>query len=238
MDDIDKKIFVIGSGRCGTSWIGQWLQRHPKTFGGPETHLFRILQPFLNEHWNQGIRIWMKPELLVDSIRQFANTVFGEYKHRKNEQIHLVEHSPIHADSIDFIKQIYPDALFIYLYRDGRNVVESWQRSGFDGTELVNARSAIARWIKNIQNMKERKDDPLILSVRYEDIMENVRISEEITKFLGIDHHYDIDSWEFPVNTSLFSYDYNRWKSLSSVIQKEFEHGEMLELLSELGYNS
>lgn len=230
--DINKKIFVIGSGRCGTTWMGQWLQRHPKTFGGHETHIFKILEPLLNKDWAQGLKTWVDRDLTVSAIKDFVNATLGQYKFRKEDQVHLVEHSPVHCNLIDLIKQIYPDALFIYLYRDGRNVVESWLRS----TETNDPHVFIKKWIDIVEDMQKRTDDSSILQLRYEHIMENPHESRKITEFLGLDHHYDIDSWEFPVNTPFFVYDYNRWQSLASDMQEEFESGKMLELLTELNY--
>jgi len=229
--EISKQIFIIGSGRCGTTWIGQWLRQHPEAFGGPETHLFAILDLLINPSWEQGVKRWLSYDLLMDKIKLFAIDLLGSCKFRQNNEPYLIEHSSIHYFHKTIIKKIFPDALFVHIYRDGRNVVESWLRTNPSKTHSEH----IGLWKQIITDMQANKDDNT-LNIQYEDIMENPQKSRIITEFLGLKHHKDIDSWEFPVNTSNFSYDYNRWKTLPKHIQEEFKQTEIQNLLKSLSY--
>lgn len=231
MVPIQKKIFVVGSGRCGTTWLSTWLRQHPDIFGGPETHLFSILQPLVNKEWNQGLKTWVPDEFIVDNIRNFVLAMFANSKNRDNKP-HCVEHSYCHYGNIDFIQQVFPDAYFIHLYRDGRNVVESWLRVNPLNHSID---YYINSWMSIMNDMLSRPSSPNILHLKYETLMEHPATSNEITKFLGIEHHKDIDSWRFPINTPNFEYDYDRWmKRLSKEDQAKLQ--VMNELLEKLKY--
>lgn len=224
---IDKKIFVIGSGRCGITWIGRWLRQHPETFGGPETHIFTILQHLLNPEWNQGILSWVEEDVVIQNLRQCVTNVFEQCRFRKPNQESLVEHSWIHYKSKSFIKQIFPDAKFVHIYRDGRNVVESKLRAGGTPEEHINV------WLDAVKDVTVPRENTFV--IKYEDLIADPSKSRQITDFLGLKHHNDIDSWEFPVNTPHFSYDPDRWKTLSKDIQNHMQQ-TMLQTLQTLGY--
>ena len=237
MNPIDKKIFVVGTGRCGTTWIGTWLRQHPCIFGGPETHLFRILRPMVNENWAQGLKTWIGIEGVREIILQLVMGALGNCKFRqREEQIHLVEHSSCHYQEIDFILKLLPDAQFIHPFRNVRDVVESKVRGGGD------PKVALQDWIDTMTDMQNRASEAScnsIFNIKYEMLVETPEMSRSITEFLGIEHHKDIDSWEFPINTPHFSYDPNRWKSLpADVIEMIEQNEEAQSLMTELKYAS
>lgn len=230
MNKFDKKIFVVGTGRCGTTWIGRWLRQHPEVFGGPETHMFHIMNQHLNPEWNQGLKTWVDRDVVINATRNFVVETFSQCKFRRNEnQKHLVEHSYCHYQDIDLIKEVFPDALFVHVYRDIRNVVESKYRMGQDHKE------SICNWIEVMTDM-ENRDDENIINVRYEDLVETTENSRTITKFLKLDHHKDIDSWEFPVNTQYHSYDPDRWKSLPKNVLDDISSSDAVKLMVKYGY--
>ena len=230
MNEIEKKIFIVGTGRCGTTWIGTWLRQHPEIFGGPETHIFHIMNQHVNPEWNQGLKTWVDHKITIKAIRNFIIETLSQCKFRKNDnQKHLLEHSHCHYQDIDLIKEIFPDALFIHVYRDVRNVIESKYRMGQD------YQNAISNWIAVMQDMNIRKDNN-ILNVKYEDLVETPKNSNNITKFLQLNHHKDIDSWEFPVNTQYFSHDPDRWKNLSKPILESIANSEAPNIMEQLGY--
>ncbi len=231
MTPIDKKIFVFGTGRCGTTWIGTWLRQHPLTFGGPETHIFRILHTIMNPNWPQGLKTWIGAESIKDAIRTLAIETLGQCKFRQEGQNHLIEYSPCHYQEIGFILDLFPDAVFVHPYRDLRNVVESKVRGG------TTAEEAMQNWIETMSDMQNRSDNH-ILHIKYESLVETPELSRSITEFLRIEHHKDIDSWEFPVNTQYFSHDPDRWKSLPTEVIEMIEQSEEAQaLMTELKYD-
>lgn len=227
---IDKKIFVVGVPRSGTTWIGQWLRRHPEIYGGPETHMFAILHNLMNPEWSQGLKTWLKRDDLMDEIRKFTLACFEKSIFRGNKK-HVVEHSALHYNHIDFIRQIFPDSLFIHPYRDGRNVIESHMRTFGNDNYIV----YIQKWINTMNDML-RKPRPYVLNIKYEDIVNDTSVSRKITDFLCLEHHYDIDSWEFPVNTPNFEYDLNRWENLHPEVKEHFNKPEFSILLKKFKY--
>lgn len=233
MQPIEKKIFVIGTGRCGSTWIGHWLRQHPTVFGSHETHIFRILSQLLNPDWNQGLKTWISKDQIITLMRHFITESLGRCVHRTEEQNNLVEHSACHYDNIELIKEIFPDALFVHPYRDGRNVVESKIR--LSNNDISIADDAINLWNRVAQDVLHNKDKQ-ILHIKYESLVECPQRCREITEFLDISHHKDIDSWQFPVNTTHFSHNPKRWQSLTESVKEKFNQLPMQELLHQLKY--
>lgn len=227
---IDKKIFIIGTGRNGTTWVSRWLRQHPEIFGGPETHLFSVLENFINPEWNQGLKTWLTHDKLIECVRKFCLDCFENCKFRQNKK-HVVEHSYIHYKHISFIREVFPDALFIHVYRDGRNVVESHIRTFGEEKYL----EYIEQWKQTIKDMLGSVK-PYVLNIKYETLIEDPQSHKRITDFLCVDHHKDLDIWEFPVNTPNFEYDYNRWNRLAPSITRHFDSDDFVLLLKKLKY--
>jgi len=231
-----KTIFIVGTGRCGTTWLNHWLLQHPLCYGGSETQLFCDLHDITNRDWTRGLKTWMSRKELINCCNKFVLDIYSQNK--KASQIHVVDQSHQHYWFMEFIEEILPNSYFIHIYRDGRNVVESWLRVPRRKQWNPPIDKHINDWIEIMSDMLNRQTRPnhlSILDVKYEDLIQNPQQSRQITEFIGIDHHEDIDPWSVPVNTPFSSYDYNRWQSMPPYKIKQTE--KMNPILKRLGYS-
>ena len=188
--------FVVGVGRSGTTLLRLMLDAHPQMAVPPETHFFDNLieasgrfrfgpeQALAaiteDEHrrWNDfGLgedellgRFEAIPHLNVsDALRAFY-----ELYSEKQGKPRWGDKTPPYVKRMRRIKRVLPEARFIHVIRDGRDVTLSTNKRVIERGHrdpLPAARSA-RRWQNRI--LKARADGPLLgeyLEVRYEDLV-------------------------------------------------------------------
>jgi hypothetical protein len=134
-------IFVVGAARSGTTWVHDALRIHPLVGALFETELFQLdtgmgglFEPSKWAGRPQGVaRLISRDELLAEG-RAFAGRVLarGLQPHHR----YLVEKTPGHVERMPVIAAAFPDARFIHVIRDGRDVCvsrraaqQSWAKS-------------------------------------------------------------------------------------------------------------
>jgi hypothetical protein len=95
------------------------LLAHP-VLDGPrvETSIFVSLKALWN---NQGLREWMARDALAAAMRRFVSALLAAYA----PPTRLLEKTPLHAEHMALIEAVFPDAAFVSVHRDGRDVVQS-----------------------------------------------------------------------------------------------------------------
>jgi hypothetical protein len=181
-------IFVVGCFRSGTTLIEQILRQHPR-IGGPgfETLLFthvvpgRRLPNFNAEQWNR----WITEVSDLRGLEAVRDTPLATFEKNVARAISLekkqrwVEKSPWHLFHVERILQRYPQARFISVVRDGRDVVTSIVHTPY---VLPRIRSRLNRlvaacvlweWMatEGLRLLTSEKLRDSILPLRYEDIV-------------------------------------------------------------------
>lgn len=123
-------VFVVGAARSGTTWVYDVLASHPDVAGMPESFLFttsRGIGGLVNladrPTRPPGVTRFVSTDDLARELRWFAGGLLGrtvEPGHRV-----LVEKSGVHTHSMSGIWRLFPDARFVHVLRDGRDVVVS-----------------------------------------------------------------------------------------------------------------
>jgi hypothetical protein len=128
-------VFIVGMVRSGTTWAYDILTSHPEVAGALETALFNPMRglPVLmaSYHWepnlgdapSSGLQELMRRDEVVADLRELA----AGWLARPLEPPHrfLVEKTPTHAYAMAEIGEVFPEARFIHVLRDGRDVAVS-----------------------------------------------------------------------------------------------------------------
>lgn len=137
-----KLLFVIGNRKTGSTWLQTLLNHHPNVllFGEGIFHQFGMsLRRAMNEY-NQGLENKTKifgerafaPLRKEEFVSIFRGFVFERLRHeaadtKSNKKIvWLGEKDPDHARFANIMFDAFPDASYIHIIRDGRDVAVSW----------------------------------------------------------------------------------------------------------------
>ncbi|WLH72325.1 sulfotransferase [Pseudomonas fluorescens] len=208
--------FIIGTGRCGTTYLAQILNAHSKICVPPEMQC-------VFEYDTNGSRFYESIALdaIVDadaaadllerscphdlarffnyrdycegltyplrSMQAFFAGYYDAIAKSHNKEI-LIEQTPWYGQRLDIMTRVFPDAKFIHVVRDGRDVALSFARTPwwFKKVELN-----LARWANEIKKIAADAAALLCpenyLVVKYEDLVADTDAEvSRICEFLGI----------------------------------------------------
>jgi len=248
-------IFVVGCGRSGTSWLFNWLLQHPKVCGvWGETYLFSrldsIVRPTACDNRNislgypshlssQGIHKWINTKSFDKITSKYVISLIEELtinlQTDKPDANCFAEKTPDHLwhmETIDECLQDVCEVYFVHIYRDGRNVVESFNRQ-----QWVTIQDATLRWISAAKKVLDKTNKTNnTLNVRYEQLIEQPETSVDILDFCGLSHCPSISSFTSKCDdNSQQTYRPNLWKSITDrELLTSFK--TMEPYLKELGY--
>ena len=126
--------FIIGAPRSGTTILCDVLDRHPE--------IESISEPYFVWDWySGGGEDDLRSEELADPrTREFVRAEFARTLQKSGKSI-LVEKTPENCFRIPYMKALFPEAKWIYLYRDGRDVIVSMDKEWRRRKEIVENRS-------------------------------------------------------------------------------------------------
>jgi len=113
-----RSVFIIGSGRSGSTILGKILDLHPQICTW--FHAFFLMDRYFRNAANDCRTKTDATEAVIESTRN----AFEYYRAKRGGQI-IVSHFPINSFKIPFLNEIFPDAKFIHLLRDGRDTTLS-----------------------------------------------------------------------------------------------------------------
>jgi len=122
VDEFDKPIILIGAARSGTKFLRDCLAASPNCSAVPYdiNYIWRYKQEKLRHDV-------LDPNLASPKIRSFIHkSIIKLSKAEKGDRI--IEKTVSNTLRIPFIDKIYPNAIYVHLIRDGRDVVESSMR--------------------------------------------------------------------------------------------------------------
>lgn len=110
-------IFIIGAPRSGTTLLGKILSSSPSVTYFEEPNVI-----WRYKNWKKHGHEEFSKDDATDDVKDFI---------RKNFSINgsvFIEKTPANALRLDFIREIYPNAKFIFLYRNSEAVVKSMKK--------------------------------------------------------------------------------------------------------------
>jgi hypothetical protein len=236
----DDPIIVCGAPRSGTTLLISILDSHKDIISIPyETWLFVNKRPkrwFSSESWNNRFLLFLFKTLLVTQPIK---------PHHKR----WCEKTPDNVLFIDFIFKLFKRKVkVIHIIRDGRDVVMSHH------SKLGHFMTP-AKWVKYVTAGLKFKDDPLVLTVRYEDIILDFNSTmSKVAEFLKIENTFKetfytetkVDANSSVINgygnkelysaKPLSKESLNKWRSDKRVMEEFQANQKATELLKDLNY--
>lgn len=145
--------FIVGTGRSGTTLLQAMLTSHSRLDIPPETKFFQRHDPveprfggdpvpmdrfdawledyFGSQDWTDlGMERDQVEPLMRDSDRSAAELFLAILRawQARSGKPRVGEKSPLHCKCVARIRDVFPDAKFIHIYRDPRDVVASMRR--------------------------------------------------------------------------------------------------------------
>jgi hypothetical protein len=140
-DLIDRPIVVVSTPRSGSTLLFETLEQAPGLFTiGGESHWLIEDIPGLapmERAWesNRLTAADVTPETAEQLAHAFHSQLQDRDGHPAEGVVRMLEKTPKNALRVPFFDAIWPDSIFVYLYRDVRqtlaSMVEAWASGGF-----------------------------------------------------------------------------------------------------------
>jgi hypothetical protein len=137
LKEVEKPIFVVGTGRSGSTILGLLMSMHRDVgFLNEPKALWHTIYPYgdVFGQYSSGPALYSLSESdATDEVRLRARRLFGAYLRAVASQ-RVVDKYPELIFRVPFVKTIFPDARFIFLVRNGWDTcrsIEGWsERKG------------------------------------------------------------------------------------------------------------
>jgi hypothetical protein len=204
--------FIVGNDRSGTTMLRLILDRGPEVAIPPESMFLtdfaaefagdapqnqEAAQRLLNRVWEHPkVRLWELPGPTPqvpanldanDAYRFVAAAPFEAYA-KKYGKPRWGDKTPHYVHHVDQLLQLWPDARFVVLVRDGRDVALSLKRMPFGPN---NAWAAAPWWARGIQagENAQRQHPHKVKTIRYEDLVAEPRQTvQAVCEFLDLNY--------------------------------------------------
>jgi hypothetical protein len=137
----DRPILIVSTPRSGSTLLFETLEQAPGAFSiGRESHrlieqIAEFFPPFRGWDSNRLTAEDAQPERVEQLARSFYEILKDRDGAPPHGRIRMLEKTPKNALRVPFFDAIWPDALFVYLYRDVRqtlaSMMEAWVSGGF-----------------------------------------------------------------------------------------------------------
>ncbi|CAD7090723.1 unnamed protein product [Hermetia illucens] len=154
-------IFIGGVPRSGTTLMRAMLDAHPDVRCGQETRVIpRILQ--LRSHWlkseKESVRLQeagISKEVMNSAIAQFCLEIIAKHGEPAPR---LCNKDPLTLKMGSYVIELFPNAKFLFMVRDGRATVHSIisRKVTITGFDLSSYRQCMTKWNRAIEVMHDQ----------------------------------------------------------------------------------
>jgi len=211
--------FIIGTGRSGTTLLAQMLNSHSRIcvpdelqilfeVSGNGRRLYEVFSAGNNEDYLAADYIELvknacphKLDMYYDyrtfferqdyparSMEDLVCALYADIAATQNKDI-FIEQTPWYGQRIEVLNELFPDAKYIHVIRDGRDVAISFSRSPWWHDDVY---ENLGRWDEEINKIiidsKQYLNKGQMLEIRYEDIISDPELTlGEVCRHLGVD---------------------------------------------------
>ena len=181
-------IIIGGCGRSGTTLMRVILDSHSQIACGPESNVFPSPNR-LNPGSPGAEKLAKKFDLSSSEMRrllessatraEFAERFFAAYRDQAGKPL-WADKTPRNVQVMPYILEHFPEARFVHVIRDGRDVVCSLRTHPrhrvIDG-QIVKLdtwnpiEDCVARWVKDVGDGLAYRGDPRYYELKYEDLV-------------------------------------------------------------------
>lgn len=206
----NSRFFIVGSGRSGSTLLRLLLMSHSRIHIPPETWFIIPLverlplhKPLSGAQVQQAVEIitsdYRWPDMGIAAadlknwaaalgtpmLRDIIDLVYGDLL-RCSGKARLGDKTPPYIAIVPELASLYPDAKFIHLVRDGRDVALSFAELGYGGCYYDGDRFEWIAAMKKARSWRSKEYAGRILEVRYEELVAQPQsVLREICSFLG-----------------------------------------------------
>lgn len=223
-----RPVFIVGVPRSGTTLLRTLLDSHPNIACGPEnpwiagsygelTSFKELYSSLVQNPYGPVANMSGVGEAdIARSLEKAITSIFATYARQKGKK-RWVEKTPNHVIDLEFLHTIFPEALYLHIVRDGRDVACStyngrkrWGRIvDIDGSLEITRNNAIERWARWEKLIEQHVCNNALPShtLRYEDLLEKPK--EEMRKLVEfIGERFDPEMLRYGSTT----HDYPSWE--------------------------
>lgn len=204
---VDPSPFIVGVGRSGTTLLRLMLDAHPELTIPPETHFLPKAANVCNRAATPDLH-WAFCEVLTSSVtwnyfgldeetleRRVANVepfdtgealrTFYQLYAERFEKPRWGDKTPLYVRKMRLIQSLLPEARFIHVIRDGRDVALSNIPLWFGPNSIEEAAHWWQNWIREAREQSQGLD--AYLEIRYEDlVLDTVPTLKKVCDFINL----------------------------------------------------
>jgi hypothetical protein len=205
---LNKKLFfIVGCQKSGTTWVERLLNGHPDIRCHGEAYFGPVMMPLMQQAiqgYNQRQKAGDEGLFTNDDLRELLRTAVGLSFARwvgEDEVEAIGEKTPEHALCMNPLAECFPNAKFIHITRDGRDVcVSGWfhnlRKAGPEFAQRFPDMNAYIKytvsqhWVPYIQHAQQfgKQHPDRYHELRYEDLhADPTGHTQKILSFLGVD---------------------------------------------------
>ena len=236
-------IFIVGAARSGTSLLSRLLNSHPRIAVPFESHIYSTFLPWLKHygdlsrpghmerllddilstemlrHWSpQPDRAATLASLKGNTLHDLVEALFATWARAQGKD-RWGEKTPSHVMYWRQLLEGFPQARFLHIVRDGRDVSLSWINARFGPKNIYYSAIRWKQYLTWVAELRAALPAHQFLDVHYDSLLaEPEGTLQRICAFLG--ESFDADMLDFHRDPAPYPTDAHNVQALERPIQR------------------
>lgn len=265
----DSPVFVIGNTRSGTTMLVRLMRKYLHINYGPETqfilryyHLlsaygdlktdnnfYKLAKDISKERFFERANrnfdfVFDMDQLMEETVERtypaMLSNMFQQFA-RQQGMPRWGDKTPAYLHDLPVIDRLFPDAQYVHIVRDGRDVALSQFNTHFGPKNVYRAAKEWRNAIQKIQHFSKKVGPSRFMELRYEDMLADpVPTFERLIPFLEIDDSGNqvIATIKEQIHSDLRKGNFYKWEAQFSHAQKKIFEQAAADMLTHYGYST